>query len=264
MKKILLLAASVLALTSAVNAQTTAMDFTQMDCSGTSHNLFTNLDAGKVVIMEWYMGPSCQPCKDAAKEIEGLKAKMLASYPGKIMSYAWGFQDSYTCSATQSWVSGLGVSAIPMDTGAAHLAYYGGFSMPTIVVVAGPAHKVIYIANPGNGGYSNGDTAAMRTAIKNFFSPTSVASLSSNVAEVTVFPSPAQSDVTIQVQLKAPATVFTQIVNLAGQVVIQIPSEKVSGTYSKLISTEALASGIYTVRIIADGNVITRTLSIAK
>ena len=264
MKKLLLLAATALISAGALNAQTTAMDFTQMDCSGTSRNLFTDLNAGKVVIMEWYMGPSCQPCKDAAKEIEGLKTKLLATYPGKVMSYAWGFQDSYTCSATQSWVSGLGSSAIPMDTGAAMVAYYGGFSMPTVVVVGGTDHKVLYIANPGNGGYSNGDTSKMRTAIKNFFSPTAVSSLPSNISNVSIFPSPAQSDVSIQLQTNAATTIQVQVLSLNGQVVMQLPAEKVTGNYARKLNTQILAAGEYMVRIAADGETITRRLSIVK
>lgn len=94
MKKLLVLAATMVAGISAATAQTTAMNFTQTDCSGTSHTLFTDLNAGKVVIMEWYMGPSCQPCKTAAQQIEGLKSSLLQSYPCKVMTYTWGFQDS--------------------------------------------------------------------------------------------------------------------------------------------------------------------------
>ena len=264
MKKLLLSAITAIACTVSVNAQTTAMDFTQTDCNGNAHTLFTDLNAGKVVIMEWYMGPSCQPCKDAAKEIEGMKTKLLQTYPGKVMSYTWGFQDSYTCSATQSWISGLGVSAIPMDTGAAQVAYYGGFSMPTIVVAAGSTHKIIYIANPTNGGYSNGDTATINTAIKNFLSPTSVSNLPENVNEASVYPSPAQSDATVKVLLKTSGNIQTQVMNLNGQIVMQFPMEKASGTYTKTISTSTLASGTYTVNIIVDGSVIARKLSIIK
>jgi hypothetical protein len=264
MKQTLLLFALAVASTVPSLAQTTAMDFTQMDCTGNSHTLFTELNAGNVVIMEWYMGPSCQPCKDAAKEIESLKQKMLASYPGKIISYVWGFQDSYTCSATQSWLTGVGSSAAGMDTGAAMVAYYGGFSMPTIVVAAGTDHKVIYTANPANGGYTNGDTSKMRTAIKNFFSPTAVSNIASNIGAANVFPSPARTDVTIQVQLKHAASVNVQILNLAGQVVLQLPAENASGLYTKTVSTDKLASGLYTVRISADRETVTRKLSVVK
>ena len=264
MKTRLLSVAFILAGATVSNAQTTAIDFTRTDCDGTPRNLFTDLNAGKVVIMEWYMGPSCQPCKDAAKEIEGMKSALLQTYPGKVMSYVFGYQDFYTCAATKSWASGLGLTAIPMDSMAWQMPNYGGFSMPTIAVVAGTDHKVIYVANPGSGGYSKGDTAAMRTAIKAYFSPTSVSGLPAHVSEATVFPSPASTAVTIRVNLRSKAKVQAQVVNLAGQVVMQFPAEITSGTYTRKISTESLAAGNYTVHIITDGAVITRQLSIVK
>ena len=235
-----------------------------MDCGSTSHNLFTDLDGGNVVIMEWYMGPSCQPCKDAAKEIEALKANMLASYPGKIISYTWGFQDSYTCAATESWLFDVGSSAIGMDTGAALVAYYGGFAMPTIVVAGGTDHKILWSANPNNGGYSNGDTSKIRAAINGFYSPTAVSNVASNISAATVFPSPTQGNATIQVQLKATSTIQTQILNITGQVVMQFPAEKANGIYTKVITTDNLAAGMYTVRIVADGEIVSRKLSVIK
>ncbi|MEO6831018.1 MAG: T9SS type A sorting domain-containing protein [Chitinophagaceae bacterium] len=264
MKQTLLLVALAVASAASSFAQTTARNFTQTDCGGTSRNLYTDLDGGNIVIMEWYMGPSCQPCKDAAKEIEALKTELLASHPGKIISYTWGFQDSYTCAATSSWLSDVGSTAIGMDTGAALVAYYGGFSMPTIVVAEGTDHKILWSANPNNGGYSNGDTSKIRAAINGFYSPTAVSNVASNIGAATVFPSPTQSNTTIQVQLNTTSTVQTQILNIAGQVVLQLPAEKTNGIYTKVISTDGFAAGMYTVRIVADGEVITRKLSVIK
>src|SRR5574338_191452 len=116
MKTINLIVICIVASVSIATGQTTAMDFNRMDCNGTMRELFKDLDSGKVVILEYFMGPNCTACEDAAKEIEGLKTKFLAKYPGKVMSYAMGFQNSYSCSTIKSWVSNLGISAIPMDS----------------------------------------------------------------------------------------------------------------------------------------------------
>ena len=41
-------------------AQTTATDFTANDCGGTSHTLFTELNAGNVIVITWVM--PCSSC----------------------------------------------------------------------------------------------------------------------------------------------------------------------------------------------------------
>ncbi|MBL7984152.1 MAG: hypothetical protein JNM91_04100, partial [Flavobacteriales bacterium] len=60
------LTASALALSGV--AQTTALDFTANDCDGMSHNLFTELEAGDVVIIELVM-MGCQPCVTSANSL---------------------------------------------------------------------------------------------------------------------------------------------------------------------------------------------------
>lgn len=54
MKRTLLLSLSIL-FSVLTFAQTTATDFSVDDCKGDFYNLFTELDAGKVVIIAWVM-----------------------------------------------------------------------------------------------------------------------------------------------------------------------------------------------------------------
>ena len=46
-----------------------AEDWTQTDCNGVEHNLFSELDAGEVVLMEIVMLDGCVPCINAAHYI---------------------------------------------------------------------------------------------------------------------------------------------------------------------------------------------------
>lgn len=55
MKKLLLAFSQLLLSGFMAFGQTTATDFTVNDCGGTSHNLFTELDAGKVIVLCWPM-----------------------------------------------------------------------------------------------------------------------------------------------------------------------------------------------------------------
>lgn len=54
MKKSLLLCVSIL-FSVLLFSQTTATNFTVDDCNGVTHDLFTELDEGKVVIIAWVM-----------------------------------------------------------------------------------------------------------------------------------------------------------------------------------------------------------------
>src|SRR5438270_7109205 len=85
-------------------AQTTALNFNRNDCNGVNHDLFTELNAGNAVILEFFM-LSCSACVTAGQKLESMKATLLAQYPGKIKSYAFGFQDSYTCASIKNWVT---------------------------------------------------------------------------------------------------------------------------------------------------------------
>ena len=204
-------------------------------------------------------------CMVAASEIEGMKSQLLAAHPGKVMTYAMGYQNSYSCATISNWVTSQGLSAIPMDSAATQVAYYGGFSMPTIVVLAGTTHNIIYTANPNNGGYTPGDTSTMSTSIKNFFNPTEVENVRNAITTVYVFPNPATDNVNLSVDVQRSTDLTVQVVNLSGQVVANIVNQKVSaGVFSTSFSTVGLPAANYLVRFTTDGNTTLRTLTIVK
>ena len=150
-------------------AQTTGMDFNRKDCDGINQHLFADLNAGNAVILEFFM-VSCNSCTTAASKINSMKANILTQYPGKVKSYSIGFSDnptSYSKSVVKTWANTNSVGSIPMDSGAAQVAYYGGFGMPTIVILGGTNHALLgapYI------GFSTTDTTMMATSIRNYLS----------------------------------------------------------------------------------------------
>jgi hypothetical protein len=103
--------------------------------------LFSELDANKVVVMEFIM--TCNSCIIAGHELEEMIASLEAEYPGQTLFYQFAFTNSYTCSTMQSFKSNNGFSSAVFDSGAAMVAYYGGFGMPTVAVVAGSNHSVL-------------------------------------------------------------------------------------------------------------------------
>ena len=167
MKKVLLIIGVIVSSISITNAQvSTAQDFTMSDCNpGNTHSLFADyLDNEEVVIMEFFM--NCGSCIAAGQKISPMMTSLNTQYPGQVNFWALAFTNSYTCTTCNNWVNNNSINAVPFDSGAAQVAYYGGFAMPTVVVVAGSQHQVIYNSNFDG---PAGDTAAIHAAIDNFF-----------------------------------------------------------------------------------------------
>jgi|GEM_PF-329551 len=246
------------------NAQTTAMDFTMVDCSSTptTHNLFSDLNSGKVVIIEYFM-LSCSSCPAAGQKLESMKTSLLSQYPGKIKSYAFGFNNTYTCAQVNNWVTTNGFSSVPSDSGAAQVAYYGGMGMPTIVIIGGTNHKLLgspYI------GFSTSDTTIMATDIRNFFaSTTGINEIKSNLSELNIYPNPSANEVKISFNLTENTHTVIEIMDITGRIVKTVLNEKIAiGSSTRTVNVSNLDNGNYIVRINTDGHMVQQKLSIIR
>jgi hypothetical protein len=123
-------------------AQVSAMDFNKNDCYGLSHHLFDDLDSGKAVLLHFFM-PNCGMCPPPAQALQKMANGVNAVYPGLVIGYAFPFNNTTTCSYANSWVSNNHVGLYTaMDSGAVQVANYGGFGMPTVVLLGGLDHRV--------------------------------------------------------------------------------------------------------------------------
>jgi hypothetical protein len=172
MKKILFSAAAIFfIMISAMNAQTTAMDFTQADCDGVDHHLFPELDGGNVVILE-YMMLNCAPCVTATKAMEALVKPYELSHPGRVHIYSIAFLNSYTCEQIIQWKRDFDFNHPAFSEGEEQVSYYGGMGMPTLVVVGTNEHNVFYKSI----GYTAEVDAQVRAALDSalLYNPTGV------------------------------------------------------------------------------------------
>lgn len=243
-------------------AQTTAMNFIRNDCNGNPRHLFADLNAGNAVIIEFFM-TSCGSCTTAGQKLESMKSNLLLQYPGKIKSYAIAYNNSYSQSTINNWVTSNGFSAFPMDSGALQVAYYGGMGMPTIVIVAGASHQLLgspYI------GFSTSDTTVMASNIRTFFNTlTGVNEVISPVSELNLFPNPSSSELNVKFILKESSEVVIDILDLSGRLVVNLAKEKAqAGSNSCFYRTDMLATGSYLIRIRLNAFFSTQKLIIIK
>ena len=149
MKKILLAALYSLLYTGSY-AQTTAPNWTAVDCNSVSHTLYDDLDDGKVVVMVWVM--PCSYCSAGSKIAYNTVSQYVSTHPGKVIMYLvddFGDQD---CSTINQWVAdssiGTGITTFSNANNTIDQDNYGGAGMPHIAVI-GPDRYIYF--NKWNG-----------------------------------------------------------------------------------------------------------------
>ncbi len=239
----------------------TALPLSGLDCNGVSHDLYADLDSGKAVILHFFMA-SCASCPPPAQKIQAMANHILATYPGMITAYAMPFNNSVSCPTTASWVSSNRLSLYaPYDSGAAQVAHYGGFGMPTVVLLGGADHHVMFSTLS----FSTSDTTIMRDSILRLLNPaapTLINELPSSVSSFSVFPNPANDNVSIKLDMKETSNVSIDILDFSGKKVMTIMDERQNGMLSKQINTSTLSNGNYIVRLLVNGQTSTQKLNI--
>jgi hypothetical protein len=242
-------------------AQTTAMDFNKRDCNGQSHHLFADLDSGKLAVLFYFM-PSCGSCPPPAKKIQTLTNNLLKRYPGKIKAYAMPFNNTTKCTDVSDWVSSNYLNMyIPLDSGANQVAHYGGFGMPTVVLVGGKDHRVMFSSLS----FSSSDTSEMKDSMIAYLSGKSsgIENLPNVISSLNMFPNPTANVLNISLVVKSSTTLSIDIVDIKGKQLLLLLDEKVlSGAISRQFNTSTLPNGNYFIRMRANGVMSNRKLVI--
>ncbi len=233
-------------------AQQTAMQFSGVDCNNNPVDLFADLNAGKAVVLFYYM-PNCGSCPPPAMKIQTMANNIMNTFPGAVTAYAFPFQNSTTCTYSNSWVANNGLSLyMPMDSGAAQVAYYGGFGMPTVVLLGGIDHHVMFSTQ----NWTTSDTTIMRDSILGMLAQVGMNDLNNTISSVNVFPNPANDKVQVEMNLSQAVTIKVELVNILGEVVTVVYNNNApSGLLKAQVETNALSNGIYFIRVNAENTV---------
>lgn len=256
MKKLYFASAFIL-ITSSIFAQ--AINFTANDCAGNSHTLFSELDAGKVVVVSFVM--PCGSCIAPTKSADAAVQAYASSNPGQVVFYVVHYTGTgNSCSSLATWESQNIVTpdATFYTTAFNRSQYSSASTMNRIVVLGGTSHTVYY--NNGNGGSTqqtpiqnaiNSALAAIATGIKDN---------QNNVNTFNVYPNPANEAAYINYSLKEAADVKIDLYNLVGEKVKSVASGiQTAGNHKVELNTGNLVNGIYFVNV--NGNTIKFTIA---
>jgi hypothetical protein len=229
-------------------APSMATDFTLTDCDGTEHRLFEQLEAGNVVVIEFEMG--CSPCVGGRKALAKIQEAFQATHPDRLLVYTMGFSANLSCTAVQNWMSSNDIFG-PAFAGKEEVitSYNANEGMPTIVVLGGTDHKILY----WRGAFSNKDTTAIKNAIAQVLTSASV-SADNSVEQIQVFPNPATSSATVSMVCQKQSNVTVSLHNAMGIQLLPVHQGMlVKGEHSFSIMTDKLANGTYYLNVVRDG-----------
>jgi len=229
----------------------TATNFNCNDCTGNNHDLFTELNAGKVVVIVWVM--PCSSCISGALAAQAACGNYTTSNPGQVLLYIVDDNGNTACSTISSWCTNNGITAANahFSNAAINMADYGIAGMPKVVVLGDQNHTVYYNQNS-----PNISTSDINTAIGN-----ALANISIGIDEAgtpafkaaELFPNPSDKSCQLSLELSGDARISVNLYDISGKNLGVLFDGNLSiGKKTIDINTADLANGNYLVNF-SDG-----------
>ena len=260
MKRILTLCSVLFACATFAHAQTTATDFLVNDCDGKEHQLFAELNAGKVIVICWVM--PCGLCITPGQNASAAVQSFAMSHPQRVKLYVVDDYANTSCGTVKTWSSQNNILGDAFFSDAKiKMTDYGTNGMPKTVVLGGHGHEVFFNTN-GAAGLSdiqNAITAAIAVADVNDIPATQ------NLLKVTPNPAAQNASATLNFNLSntCDASFSIQIFDLSGSLIKEIkPGPQNAGACALPLDLSGLAAGLYQIRILANAEVLNARLLI--
>lgn len=223
----------------------TATDFTANDCNGTSHNLFSELNAGKVIVLCWVM--PCAACTGPALTSHNIVQSYATTNPNTVYLYLCDDYANTACSSLNSWAASNGITtATRFSNSAIDMNDYGSTGMPKIVVLGGANHTVFYNVN------NTVNVNSLQNAINAALTTTGINDLNTNVTSFSLSPNPANNSAVIKFNLVKTLDVSVELFNLEGQMIKNIYAGKLyTGENNIQLDITGYAAGTYLVKLSA-------------
>jgi len=243
MKKIVLI--TLVGLISTLGMAQTAVNFNCNDCAGNNHNLFNELDAGKVVVISFIM--PCATCIAPSLSAYTQVQNYATSHPGRVVFYISDDYGTTSCATLNSWATTNGMSgATTFSNSALVMSQYAsnGTGMPKIVVLGGASHTVFFNQNNGL------NVTNFNNAINQALAATSILETSTADFQMQLFPNPVINKANLNYTLKENANVNIEVFNTIGEKVKALANERQSeGKHETPIDFESLSNGIYFIKL---------------
>jgi len=226
--------------------QTNATDFTADDCDGNTHNLFTELDSGKIIVIAWVM--PCAPCGTYSLPAYVSALSYSSSHPGKVLFYMADDFGTTSCGDLSAFATTYQITDCTIFSDATiKMTDYGTNGMPKVVVLGGTDHKVYY--NEKEGSIS---TQGVDAAIDEALGLSNGITENTNIKlKLSSFPNPANDVLNVSYELDRASELIFEVLNISGANVIRTKSKeyKGPGIQTSEIDVSGLSGGAYFLKI---------------
>lgn len=248
MKNKLLIALIFIAGVKFSEAQTTATNFSCNDCAGNSHDLFSELNSGKVVVISFVM--PCTSCIGPSLSAYSEVQNYASSNPGRVVFYISSDTGTDGCTSLNSWATnnGMGGATVISNTALKMNQYSAnGTGMPKIIVLGGSSHTVFFNQNNGL------NVTDFNNAINQALVAPSVGIKENSVGnfQLSMYPNPVLNKKTVvSYTLKSEEEITIDIYNALGAKVKSVLSEQQSvGKHERQIDLVELSTGVYYISL---------------
>jgi len=191
-------------------AQTTATNFTCNDCSGTSHDLYTELNAGKVIVLVWVM--PCAACIAPSRTAYDAVQNYTTTYPGRVVFYLVDDKGDTPCNTLTAWGNTNSMpNAISFSNALINPADYGNVGMPKIIILGGPNHTVFYNEDDG------ANLTGIQPAIDQALAASGIKENNEIISSLKVFTNSKNNDATVIYSLNKANAVNIDIIDITGK-----------------------------------------------
>ena len=243
------LALSVVLLSFAGHTQTHATAASPVDCNGTTHDLFAELDAGKIIVIGWTM--PCATCAAPLLQVHNSVLNFAVSNPGVVEYWVNDDYANTSCSSVEGWCSTNGITnATFFSTSEIPMSHYGTDGMPKVVVLGCTDHKVYY--NVNNSPTGMGVTAAINTALADIAAScvTGNEELEASTFDLACYPNPANTELTVSFNSKAGEQASLEVLDVNGASLKQFALENSNKvTTSVHVDVNELVNGFYFLKM---------------
>ena len=252
MKKILSFFSAIV-LCAAINAQTpltTAVDFTATDVHGNSHNLFTYLNAGKYVLIDFFY-TTCVPCQGAAPQVNASYENFGCNTSGVFfMGIDYGDSDADVIAFDNTY--GAHYPCISGDAGGTSIcSTYGITAYPTIILIAPDKSIVVQDMWPFSTSICNSTISGY--GVNTASCPVGFTDYEKNLI-TGVYPNPASEQAQFTFMGEQNTLYTVSVFDLSGKPVLEQTMDIIntSGEYSYAVPVSNLAAGSYYLVLSSD------------
>ncbi len=233
-------------------AQTTATDFTTNDCNGVSHNLFSEIDAGNVIVIAFIM--PCPPCAVRSLPAYYAAQSFANTHPGRVHFYIADDYGDGSCAGLSSYDDDMPISTLFCSPSVSMSDYSSlATGMPKVVVLGG-SNRAVYL----NQDDDKIEFTSVQLAIEDALSdPSAIQQSVSTKFNLSTYPNPVNSILNVSYSINQSDVINFTIVDVLGKVVL---SSEENLSYSiknsiKSIDVSTLNDGSYFLEI-SSGNIV--------